>query len=531
MRKFLVSTVVGFSLLSAGGSAFASSHTEAPAISKDRVVDNTDVYAWRCDDGGQPSLCIVANYDGLQLPEGGPNYATFSTSALYSLHITHNDDKGVPNLDDYATIDIDFRAGDTNPASPKFKRVEPDDKNAKPGGGKEFFAQLAGSFDINANVTMTKKDGRGNKSRKTLFKNVPVAPPNPGTRTLAFAYGAPGQTYDQWSQKFVNQAGGYKFFAGPRDDAFYVNLAQVFDLGSFVGLNTLNNAPFRSKMYDKDPNQTGQFADVDPTKAPDAVAYTNCNTIAFSIPLTELMPTGAVPLTPSNASLFGVWASASRPAVAIFSLKNGNINISQGSLADDGREYTGAWTQVSRLGLPLINEVVIGVQDKDFYNRTTPQNDVNNFGKYLLNPVIVRDVEAIGGYAQLGVASVPDDFKYGRVDILNTVQLQNIPSTGAHNVPIENGRTGDVLRVDVATQSSFPNGRPLSGPAVASGKEEDVTDITLLLALAKLDPSFAGKITDYVGGPGDGRKLSATFPYLAAPFAGDTEGKGSPAKF
>jgi len=189
---------------------------------------------------------------------------------------------------------------------------------------------------------------------------------------------------------------------------------------------------------------------------------------------------------------------------------------------------------VSRLGLPLINEVVIGVQDKDKYNRTTPFNDVNNFGAYFLNPILVRDVEAIGGYAQLGVPSVPDDFKYGRVDILNVVQLKDIPSAGAHNVPIENGRTGDVLRVDVAVTGAgqaFPNGRALSGPSVASGKEEDVTDISLLLVLAKLDPSFAGKITDYVGGPGDGRKLTASFPYLAAPFAGDSEGKGSPAKF
>lgn len=527
----LASLAAAASVFAVSGTSFASSHTEAPAISRDRVVDNTDTYAWRCDSSGVPSLCIVANYDGLQLPEGGPNYASFSTSALYSLHITHNDKNGVPNLEDYITIDIDFRAGDTNPASKKFKRVEPDDKAAPPGGGKEFFAQLAGSFDIKANVTMTK--GKGN--RKTLFKNVQVAPPNIGTRSLAFAYGAPGTTYEQYAQKFIQKVNGYQFFAGPRDDAFYVNLAQVFDLGSIVGLNSLNGAPFRSKAYDKDPLGTGQFADTDPTKAPDGVAGTNVNTIAFSIPLSELMPDGKpVPTTPSNDSLYGVWASASRPAVSIFSFQNGNFNVRTGSLSDDGREYSGAFTQVSRLGLPLINEVIIGVQDKDKFNRTTPQNDVNNFGKYLLNPVLVRDVEAIGGYAQLGVQTVPDDFKYGRVDILDVVQLKDIPSKGAHNVPIENGRTGDVLRVDVAVTGAgqaFPNGRALSGPSVASGKEEDVTDIALLLVLAKLDPSFAGKITDYVGGPGDGRKLTQSFPYLGAPFAGDSEGKGSPAKF
>ena len=182
---------------------------------------------------------------------------------------------------------------------------------------------------------------------------------------------------------------------------------------------------------------------------------------------------------------------------------------------------------MSRLGFPLINEVVIGVQDKDKYNRTTPFNDVNNFGAYFLNPILVRDVEAIGGYAQLGVATVPDELKFGRVDILQVINLNVVPAAGAHDVEIANGRTGDVLRVDVATPSAFPNGRPLSGPAVANGKEEDVTDIELSLILTQLK----SPVSDYVGGPGDGRKLATYFPYLGSPFAGDIEGKGKPAAF
>jgi hypothetical protein len=182
---------------------------------------------------------------------------------------------------------------------------------------------------------------------------------------------------------------------------------------------------------------------------------------------------------------------------------------------------------VSRLGLPLINEVVIGVQDKDKYNRTTPSFDVDNFGAYFLNPILVRDVEAIGGYAQLGVTTVPDALKYGRVDILQVINLNDIPSAGAHSVEIANGRTGDVLRVDVAVPSSFPNGRSLSGPAVAGGKEEDVTDVELSLILTQLKTP----VSDYVGGPGDGHKLATYFPYLGTPFAGDAEGKGKPAAF
>jgi hypothetical protein len=82
-----------------------------------------------------------------------------------------------------------------------------------------------------------------------------------------------------------------------------------------------------------------------------------------------------------------------------------------------------------------------------------------------------------------------------------------------------------VLRVDVAVESSFPNGRPLNGAAVSSGKEQDVTDIALSLVLSKLTLN----LTDFVGGPGDGRALLKEFPYLGVPFAGDAEGKGDPA--
>lgn len=526
--KSLMASVSAVLAFATAGSAQASSHREAPAISKDPAVDNTDTYAWKCGD----SLCIAANYDGLQLPEGGPNYSTFSTAALYSMHITHNDSKGVPNLDDFITIDVDFQTG---PKHYTKNRVRVDDKAKGPGGGKEFFAQLGSAFDLTANVTLTKK---GQRARR-IFNKVPVAPPNIGQRTATFVYGNPD--YAKFAEGFVKENGGYKFFAGPRDDAFYVNLAQTFDLGAFVGLNKLNGAPFRSRAYDLNPADTDTFATTDKTKAPDGVAGTNVNSIVIQIPLSDITDDGRTPAAgtpPSNKTLFGVWASASRPAAQkIIPLYRGNGIIVGATtnqyvaLADDGKEYAGAFTQVSRLGLPLINEAVIGIQDKDWFNRSSPKNDVNNFGAYFLNPVIVRDVEAIGGYAQLGVPTVPDDFKYGRVDILNVINLDNIPSPGAHSVPIKNGNTGDVLRVDVAVPSGFPNGRPLSGGNIATtGKEEDVTDIELLLLLAKLNPAFAGKITDYVDGPGDGRRLLPVFPYLGVPFAGDSEGKGSPSK-
>jgi hypothetical protein len=525
-RSVQLLTIAG--ALSAASFASASSHREAPGISTDPSADNTDLYAWTCSENGVKSLCIVANYIPLELPEGGPNYNKFSDDVLYQIHLTHNDDNGRPSLAEYMTIDVRFKTATT-------PRVAVDDKNAGPGGGKEFFAQLAGEFDQTADVVLRRAsddagddDDDDENKGEMLFQRVRVAPPNIGQRTATFVYKNPN--YEDYAKTFVvNGSRGYKFFAGPRDDAFYVNLAQVFDLGSFVGLNTLNGQPFRSRIYDVDPTQNGMFANTDPTKAPDGVAGLNVHTIALAIPLTDLAPDGKATAfkraldsgMPSNTTLFGVWASASR---------NATRTICSPSKAGtrkcpNGYQVGGAWRQVSRIGLPLINEVVIGTQDKDKYNRSTPFHDVTNFGAYFLNPILVRDVEAIGGYAQLGVATVPDTLKYGRVDILQVINLNDIPTTGAHNVEIANGRTGDVLRVDVAVPSSFPNGRPLSGPAVASGKEEDVTDIELSLILTQLK----SPVTDYVGAPGDMRKLTTYFPYLGSPFAGDAEGKGKAA--
>src|SRR6185436_21150036 len=136
-RSFSALTLLPAGILLQATLALASSHREAPGIASDPAADNTDLYAWVCDEDGERSLCIVANYNPLELPEGGPNYNKFSDDVLYQLHITHNDEQGAPNLLDYMTIDVRFKTQTT-------PRVAVDDKQAGPGGGKEFFAQLAG---------------------------------------------------------------------------------------------------------------------------------------------------------------------------------------------------------------------------------------------------------------------------------------------------------------------------------------------------------------------------------------------------
>jgi hypothetical protein len=265
-------------------------------------------------------------------------------------------------------------------------------------------------------------------------------------------------------------------WAGPRDDGFYVDLGGAFDLANLRGDGA----------------------------AQDGVSGYNCHTIALEIPTTMALGFASIPHngTPGNDTLIGVWASASRQ-------KNRILR------ADGSSDSHGPWVQVSRLGLPLINEAVIGLQDKDKYNRTKPKTDLANFGAYFLNPVIVRDAIAVG----ILPPNTPDDVKYNRLDIVQTINLDNIPSASAHGLPITS--TGDVLRMDVATDSGFPNGRSIPGGANSFKEQADVTDVLLSLLLTK-NPG-AG-VTDSVNS--NDKPYLTEFPWLALPWSGFDQGHG-----
>ncbi|HEY8206725.1 MAG TPA: DUF4331 family protein, partial [Myxococcaceae bacterium] len=202
---------------------------------------------------------------------------------------------------------------------------------------------------------------------------------------------------------------------------------------------------------------------------------------------------------PGNATTLGVWASASRRKVTVLHRRGDDVDF-------------GPWIQISRLGLPLINEAVIGLQDKDKYNSTYPKDDVANFGAYFLNPVIVRDAEFLGVYG--AGAQGP---RSGRTDILDAIGLTNIPATGAHNFT----KIGDVLRVDMATDSGFPNGRPLVGGT--NVEQADVTDVLLSLLLTR---NLSG-VSDGVN-HNDANFLNQS-PWLALPWTGLDQGHGRPA--
>ena len=262
---------------------------------------------------------------------------------------------------------------------------------------------------------------------------------------------------------------------GPRDDGFYVDLGGVFDLANLRPAGV----------------------------AQDGVSGFNCHAIALEIPTTLLTESGNAP-TPgaSDKQPLGVWASASRQKVSV--------------LRHDGTTTTtGPWVQVSRLGLPLVNEALIGLQDKDRYNRSSPADDVTNFGAYFLNPVIVRDADAVGIYQALGAESLVPSLESNRLDIIDAINLK----ASGHDIPLS--ATGDVLRVDMGIDSQFPNGRVIGNGTHPNRDQVDVTDALLSLILSKGSVAISDNVNE------NDKNYLTTFPYLAGPWEGYSQGHGA----
>lgn len=465
-RHFLAGSLSAVALTAMVGLASASSHREAPAIGFDPAADNTDTWAW-VNDGAHDKLYLVASYNPLEEPSGGPNYNEFSDDVLYEFHIT----RGNKSLEDVVTYQVQF-------SSTAIQNVNPADLKAPLGGGKEFFSQLSGRKQTYWLTKLT--HGKNGVKREVLGQGLSVAPVNIGPNTNKIVYNTP--KYDEaFMGKFINPLGFNgnqgRVFAGQTDDGFYVDIGCIFDLANLLGGTARDN-----------------------------VAGFNCHSIALEIPTSSLTVDGQPPkAAASDDNTIGVWASASRRQVRILQRGGGESNF-------------GSWVQVSRLGLPLVNEAVIGLQDKDKYNRTKPAKDVANFGAYFLNPVIVRDAEAVGIYKALGVPQeVVDSLKHDRLDIIDTINLK----ASGHDIPLS--ATGDVLRVDLGLDSRFPNGRPIPYGAAPNKEQADVTDVLLSVLLSK------GTVAVSDGAQSNDKPYQKQFPYLAVPHEGFQEGHGKAA--
>lgn len=486
-------------MMTAATAARASSHREALAILNDPCVDNTDVYAW-VTPGAHDKLYLISGYSGLHEPGQGNQQTRLCDNVLYEFHIS----RGIGELDDELTYQIQFSS--TPP--------DPPDLNT-PLGGDELLIQQGG---VKQTFTVTKVEGG---TSTVIGTGLAVAPPNVGPHTDRLIYGLgefipydqndpasheTGLYDDAFAVTFIHPLGNNgsegRAWTGTRDDAFYLDEKGIFDLLNLAGLPGGRRTP-----------------------GEDVFAGFNLNVIALEIPTTKVTGTGQLPAhngTPGDDTLISVWASASRRRDRRYE-------------ADGSVTECGPWVQVGREALPLVNAGLIGVIDQGKFLRTTPRTDVENFATYFLNPVLVRDVADLGIYRALGVPDATVEMlKTNRVDILQTINLDKIPCVLSdpndptscqvvHHVPIEPGKTGDVLRVDLATDSGFPNGRSIPGGSAPNKEQADVSDVLIGLIVA----GAPGAVGDGVGS--NDKDYLTEFPWLALPHQGLNEGHGATA--
>lgn len=334
--------LLGVMLLFLALSLFASSHREAPLIANDPLADNTDLYAFRSPDNPE-MITIIANYIPAELPYGGPNYYSFGQNIRYEIHIDNN----IATTGD----DIIYRF--------TFSQVNQDPTT--------FFNIRLGLQNLKTTYTL-ERSINGGLTFETLVTNGIVPPNNIGPRSIESAVGLGAPDYRSlMTGAIFTTSFGERVFCGPVDDPFYVDLGGIFDLG---------NAPRQGE------------------NPRDGVSKYNVHTIALQIPIRLLQKDGKQASQAANILdgdyVIGIWASASRPSIRTIK--------TDGTHPDD----SGAWVQVSRLGMPLTNEAVIPIGFKDRWNFETPYQDLANlsvYGNFFYNPelALYMDDSQFGG--------------------------------------------------------------------------------------------------------------------------------------
>jgi hypothetical protein len=491
LRRAVAPALAAIAVTLAGaGPAAASSHREAPFIAGQPQLDATDFYMFRSYEPGREGfVTLVANYLPLQDPYGGPNYFKLDPNAVYEIHVT-NDGGAVENLT------FQFR----------FQTTSDDNKLAV--GGKMVSIPLVqngsadvstpGSAALNVHETYTLAVIRGprrsgaaqpvaNLTRGGTTFDKPVD--YIGTKTIAnyVAY-ANRHVYDMQ----VPGCGAGRVFVGQRKDPFVVNLGETFDLVNI-------------KYPAVELNPLAEFA------TDDSLSGANVTSLILEVPVACL--------TEGKGSIIGGWTTASVPATRTMSAAPGS--------GLDPTTQTGSLVQVSRLGMPLVNEVVIGLKDKNRFNASEPKDDAQ-FADYVTNPTLPALLELV-----FGGAGVKAPTNYPRTDLVAAF-LTGIPGLNQPaqvvvseqvrlntSTPPTPGPAQHRLGVLGGDAAGFPNGRRPG---------DDVVDVALRVAMGSLCTLSIGGCTPADAPAGalrytDGAFTSAAFfanefPYLRAPLKG-----------
>ena len=466
--------------------AVASSHREAPLITEMPKVDGTDWYMFNSYEPGREAyVTMIANYQPLQAPYGGPNYFLMDPEALYEFHIDNTGD---------GKEDLTFQF--------RFKNTLKD--LTVPSGGKTISIPLINIGPISGPNPQTLniaeiftldivRGGRRSGNRQSVTNAGTKPTDNIGEKSIP--------NYETYARSFIHDitipgcdAGQGRVFVGQRKEPFFVNLGEVFDL---INLNPLGSPSAKRNILD----------DV------------NVTSLILEVPKSCLLRNASSPV-------IGGWTTSS--------LRQARILRPQPTFANPTNEG-GAWTQVSRLGMPLVNELVIGLKDKDRFNASKPENDMQ-FADYVTNPSLPVLIETL-----FPAAKAPTQFP--RTDLIAAflTGVQDVNQISTSPTPSEMLRlnTG-IPATPAATQNNlgaalcfvngvltltnsgcdpagFPNGRRPG---------DDIVDITLRVAMGYLLPltvAPAGQLPFTDQATGSAALFDTRFPYLKAPLPGSPQ--------
>src|SRR5216684_262838 len=378
-----------------------SSHREAPAIAKDPVADSTDLYAFVSPDA-PGTATLIANYIPLEGPDGGPNFFEFGDDVLYAIYVD-NDGDAKPDV----TYKFRFHTQITNPKTFLYNTGPIDSLNSPNWNRRQFYS-----------VTRT-----ANGSETEIGSDLACPPCNVGPRST------PMYKVKLADAAIHDLSGGHgKVFAGQRQEGFYVDLGSIFDLGALRPFEGFHLIPTPGKMNGVNGTQN-----------------LNVHTIALQVPMSDLTRDGSTPTDPSSGkAVIGVWTAAYR--------RQARIRPS-GDEGGDGEDVeSGPWVQVSRLGNPLFNEVIVPMSKKDLWNSLPPKSDTQ-FLQYVQHPELAGLLPVLypGVFPKLaGLSAVRDD--------LVAILLTGIPPGIVPGFQNFTGSTpADMLRLNMAIA---PNSKP-----------------------------------------------------------------------
>lgn len=476
--------LVGLSLIFSMSAlpSLASSHREAPLLAFDPGADNTDVYAFRSIEPGREGfVTLIANFIPFQVPSGGPHFYRFDDTVQYEIKVDNTGD-GTEDVTYQFQFTTEYRNRNTILGM-----------NAVNENG---VISSLNDFDYNEVQTyrITRVDSGAGRRGRVIASGLTVPPDNVGPRVT------PNYEQNLGQAAIYNLPGGGRVFAGQRDEGFFIDVGGVFDAFAFRSLGASGGV--------------------------DSLRTLNVKTIALEVPIQEITRNRTVPSSPTAAdAVVGVWSTASRRTTRV--------------IQNDGSRITsGGFVQVSRLGNPLVNEVVIPLGTKDAFNSLSPAGDAIA-APFVLDPELPKLIKtALGLYGPLGGPpiniNIPAAPRNDLVQIFATGIPVNAVTGPNYTTFLSDGTPHEYLRLNVAiAPTPFANinrlgllGNDVAGYPNGRRPYDDVVDIAVRAVLGgtPFTPQFNVAPNNTVGDgvAGNFEGFLQRFPYLQTPNAGNT---------